>query len=77
MMMLSGGLTSIESQPAFIHPMTWFLPFRHYMAFTLDVIFRGAALDIVWPLFLIVADLKRISFASSRAMFCRSISVAE
>lgn len=77
MMMLSGGLTPIESQPEFIQPVTWFLPSRHYMAFAQAVIFRGAGIDIVWPQFLIVAGLGSIFFASSLAMFRRSISVAK
>ena len=57
MMMLSGGMSPIESQPEVIQPLTWLLPSRHYMSFAQAVIFRGAGIDIVWPQFLTVAVL--------------------
>ena len=34
MMMLSGGMSPIENQPDFLRPITWFLPSRHFMAFS-------------------------------------------
>ena len=76
MIMLSGGLTPIESQPEIIQPATWLLPSRHYMAFAQAVIFRGAGMDIVWPQFLIVAGLGLIFLLASLALFRRSISVS-
>ena len=76
MIMLSGGLTPIESQPEIIQPATWLLPSRHYMEFAQAVIFRGAGMDIVWPQFLIVAGLGLIFLLASLALFRRSISVS-
>ncbi|MEP3666785.1 MAG: ABC transporter permease, partial [Roseibium sp.] len=52
MMMLSGGMTPIESQPQEVQYFTLLLPSRHYMAFAQSVVFRGAGLDVVWPQFL-------------------------
>ncbi len=77
MMMLSGGLTPVESQPDFVQPVTWFLPSRHYMAFAQAVVFRGAGIDIVWPQFLTVIGLGSAFFASSLMLFRRSITVAK
>jgi ABC-2 type transport system permease protein len=77
MMMLSGGMSPIESQPEIIQPMTWLLPSRHYMAFAQSVVFRGAGLDIVWPQFLTVALLGGTFFAASLALFRRSITVSK
>lgn len=74
MMMLSGGMSPIESQPAVIQPVTWLLPSRHYMAFAQAVVFRGAGADIVWPEFLTVAGLGFAFFAASLALFRRSIA---
>ncbi len=76
MIMLSGGLTPIESQPEIIQPVTWFLPSRHYMEFAQAVIFRGAGMDIVWPQFVIVAVLGLIFLLASLALFRRSISIS-
>ncbi len=75
MMMLSGGMTPIESQPEWLQPLTNFLPSRHYMSFAQAIVFRGAGLDIVWREFLAVAVLGGIFLASSILLFRRSISV--
>lgn len=74
MMMLSGGITPIESQPEIIRPVTWFLPSRHYMAFAQAVVFRGADFEIVWPQFVTVVGLGFSFFAASLALFRRSIA---
>ncbi len=77
MMMLSGGMSPIESQPDFVQPITWFLPSRHYMSLAQAISFRGAGIDIVWPEFLTVAGLGFVFFAASLVLFRRSISVAQ
>lgn len=77
MMMLSGGISPIESQPDIVQPVTWLLPSRHYMAFAQAIAFRGAGLDIVWPDFLTVAGLGSVFFALSLMLFRRSITVSK
>ena len=77
LMMLSGGMTPIESQPDWLQPLTNLLPSRHYMSFAQAVVFRGAGLDIVWPQFLVVALLGGAFFAASLALFRRSIAVSK
>jgi ABC-2 type transport system permease protein len=74
MMLLSGGLTPIESQPEIIQPVTWFLPSRHYMAFAQAVVFRGADISIVWPQLLAITGLGSVFFAASLALFRKSIA---
>ncbi|MEP4889801.1 MAG: ABC transporter permease [Aliiglaciecola sp.] len=74
MMLLSGGLTPIESQPDIIQPFTMLLPSRHYMAFSQAVVFRGADLFIVWPQLLFIVGLGSVFFISSLALFRRSIA---
>lgn len=73
-MMLSGGMSPIESQPQIIQPATWFLPSRHYMAFSQAVVFRDAGLSIIWPQLLIMTGLGSTFFIASLALFRRSIS---
>ena len=75
-MMLSGGMSPIESQPEIIQPITWLLPSRHYMSFSQAVIFRGAGLDIVWPQLLALTLLGGVFFAASIALFRRSIAIS-
>lgn len=77
MMMLSGGVSPVESQPDIVQPFTWLLPSRHYMAFAQAIVFRGAGIGIVWPQFLTVAGLGVVFLWGSLAMFRRSISAAK
>lgn len=77
MMMLSGGMSPIESQPDVIQPITWLLPSRHYMAFAQAVVFRGASFEIVLPQFLAVAGLGSAFFVASLLLFRRSITVSK
>ena len=74
-MMLSGGMTPIESQPDWLQPLTNLLPSRHYMSYALAIIFRGAGIAEVWHEFLAVAVLGTLFLASSILLFRRSISV--
>ncbi|WP_166423323.1 ABC transporter permease [Paraglaciecola sp. 20A4] len=76
-MLLSGGLTPIESQPEIIQPITWLLPSRHYMAFAQAVVFRGANISIVWPQMLTILGLGTVFFGASLMLFRRSISVSK
>ena len=73
MVMLSGGLTPIESQPDIIQPLTWLLPSRHYMEFSQAVVFRGAGFDLVWPQLTIIIALGVAFFIASLALFRRSL----
>ena len=76
-MLLSGGLTPIESQPEIIQPITWLLPSRHYVAFAQAVVFRGANIGIVWPQMLTIFGLGTVFFGASLMLFRRSISVSK
>ena len=77
LLMLSGGMTPIESQPDWLEPITNFLPSRHYMAFAQAVVFRGAGIDIVWPQLVAVALLGAMFLTASLLLFRRSISTAK
>jgi ABC-2 type transport system permease protein len=77
MMMLSGGMTPIESQPDWLQPITLGLPSRHFMAYSQAIVFRGAGLETVWPQLLAMAGLGSLFFLASLAMFRRSISTMQ
>ncbi|TMM51757.1 ABC transporter permease [Sulfitobacter sabulilitoris] len=74
MMMLSGGMSPIESQPDFIRPFTWLLPSRHFMEFAQAVVFRGATFAVVWPVLMNMAVLGAAFFLVSLLLFRRSIT---
>lgn len=74
MMMLSGGMSPVESQPQWVQYVTWFLPSRHYVSFMQAIIYRGAGFSIVWKEFVIVLLMGVIFLAVSLLLFRRSIS---
>ncbi|WP_420231548.1 ABC transporter permease [Pseudomonas sp. ABY48] len=74
MMMLSGGMSPIESQPQWVQYVTWFFPSRHYVSFTQAIVFRGANLDIVWKEFLTVMVMGVTFLTMSLMLFRRSVA---
>lgn len=74
MLMLSGGETPIEGQPAWLQAGTLLLPSRHYMSASQAIAFKGAGLDTVWPEFLWMALLGSVLLAASLLLFRRSVA---
>ncbi|MGM0583829.1 MAG: ABC transporter permease [Pseudomonadota bacterium] len=73
--MLSGGMGAIESQPDLVQRLTLALPSRHFLAFAKAVVFRGAGLGSVWVELALMAGLGAIFFAASLLLFRRSMSL--
>lgn len=73
--MLSGGMGAVESQPDMVKNLTLALPSRHFLAFAKAVVFRGAGLSAVWPQLALMAGLGAAFFAASLLLFRRSMSV--
>jgi ABC-2 type transport system permease protein len=74
MMMLSGGMSPIESQPQWVQYVTWFFPSRHYVSFTQAIVYRGADLGIVWKEFLTVLVMGVTFLSVSLVLFRRSVA---
>jgi ABC-2 type transport system permease protein len=75
--LLSGGSTPVESQPAWLQAMTYFLPTRHFVSFSQVIIYRGGGLAAVWPHFAVVAAVGVAFFVYSLSLFRRSIAVTK
>lgn len=73
--MLSGGMGAVESQPDLVQKLTQALPSRHFLAFAKAVVFRGAGIDAVWHQLALMAGLGAIFFTASLLLFRRSMSV--
>ena len=73
MLMLSGGETPIEGQPAWLQAGTLFLPSRHYMSASQAIVFKGAGIDVVWPEFIWMSVLGLALLGTSLARFRKSI----
>lgn len=74
--MLSGGMGAIESQPDIVQRLTTALPSRHFLAFAKAVVFRGADVGSVWLELSLMAGLGLLFFAASLALFRRSMSLS-
>lgn len=74
--MLSGGMGAVESQPELVQHLTLALPSRHFLSFAKAVAFRGAGLDTVWPQLLLMAGLGIGFFVGSLLLFRRSMSLS-
>lgn len=74
--MLSGGMGAIESQPDLVQRLTLALPSRHFLAFAKAVVFRSAGLGSVWVELALMAGLGATFFAASLLLFRRSMSLA-
>jgi ABC-2 type transport system permease protein len=57
MNMLSGSNTPLESMPPWLAIMMQVSPSTHFVSFAQSILYRGAAIDVVWPEFLLVAGI--------------------
>lgn len=76
-MMLSGGMTPVESEPLVMQYVTWFLPSRHYISFSQAIIYRGADFSIVWKEFATVFAMGVVFVIGSTLLFRRSIETSK
>lgn len=74
--MLSGGMGAIESQPDMVQRLTMALPSRHFLAFAKAVVFRGAGPGAVWLELSLMAGLGLAFFVASLALFRRSMNLS-
>jgi ABC-2 type transport system permease protein len=49
---LSGALTPVEAMPAWLQPITWLNPIRHFGIITRASLLKGSGMDVLWPNFL-------------------------
>ena len=77
MMMLSGGMSPVASQPQWLQYVTWFLPSRHYVSFMQAIVSRGADFTIVWKEFATVLIMGITFLGASLLLFRRSIATTQ
>lgn len=74
MLLLSGGETPVEGQPAWLQIGTLVLPSRHYMSASQAIVFKGAGIETVWPEFFWMTLLGTALLATSLLLFRRSVA---
>jgi ABC-2 type transport system permease protein len=75
MILLSGGLTPIESMPWWLQKFMHLSPSTHFVSFAQAILFRGAGLDIVWPQLLTIAGIGAAFFIIALARFRKAIAL--
>jgi len=75
--LLSGGSTPVESQPAWLQAITYFLPSRHFVSFSQVIIYRGGGFAAVWRNFAMVSGIGLGFFTYSVILFRKSIAVTK
>lgn len=74
LMLLSGSSTPIESMPTWLRLVMQLTPSTHFVAFSQDVLYRGAGFEIVWPQLLTLAIIGALYFSLSLARFRHAIT---
>ncbi len=75
MILLSGGLTPIESMPWWLQKFMHLSPSTHFVSFAQAILFRGAGLDIVWSELLTIAGTGAAFFIIALARFRKAITL--
>ena len=71
--MLSGGVTPRESMPEFVQQIMLAAPTTHFVKLAQGIIFRGGAIDVIWPQFLALAAIGAALFGIALVRFRRTI----
>ena len=71
--MLSGGVTPRESMPEFVRQIMIGAPTTHFVKLAQGIIYRGGALDVVWPQFLGLAIIGALLFSVALRRFRKTI----
>jgi ABC-2 type transport system permease protein len=75
MMLLSGGMTPVESQPALLRgAMALVCPSPHFVKFAQSVLYRGSGLALVWDQMLAMAVMAAATFAITLMRFRKVLS---
>jgi ABC-2 type transport system permease protein len=75
MIILSGGMTPLESMPAPLQAVMRITPAPHFVALATAVLYRGAGLAVTWPHFAAVAAIGALFFGASLWRFRASVAV--
>ncbi len=74
MQILSGGTTSQDNMPDAIRWVMQLAPTTHFVNFSKAILFRGAGLSIVWPIFLKMIAIGALFFTIALKRFRRTVA---
>ena len=74
MQILSGGTTSQDNMPDIIRWVMQLSPTTHFVNFSKAILFRGAGISIVWPIFLKMLAIGALFFFVALKRFRRTVA---
>ena len=74
MQILSGGTTSQDNMPDVIRWVMQLSPTTHFVNFSKAILFRGAGISIVWPIFLKMIAIGALFFTIALKRFRRTVA---
>ena len=74
MQILSGGTTSQDNMPDVIRWVMQLSPTTHFVNFSKAILFRGAGISIVWPIFLKMIAIGALFFTVALKRFRRTVA---
>ena len=76
MILLSGGITPMDSMPEMLQFIMKFAPSTHFVSFAQAILFRGAGFDVVWRDFATVALIGVVFFIGALLRFRKTVGEA-
>ena len=76
MILLSGGITPMDSMPEMLQFIMKFAPSTHFVSFAQAILFRGAGFDVVWHDFATVALIGAVFFIGALLRFRKTVGEA-
>lgn len=76
MIVLSGGLTPLESMPDILRTIMTVVPSTHFVSFATAVLYRGAGLEVVWDALATIAGIGAVFFTAALLRFRSSVALA-
>ncbi|MGD9578155.1 MAG: hypothetical protein AB7Y74_07875, partial [Syntrophorhabdus sp.] len=70
-----GGSTPRESMPVFAQNVMLAAPTTHFVSAAQAILFRGAALDVVWPQFIALLVIGTVFFLIALSRFRKTITL--
>ncbi len=74
MNMLSGGTSPLDGMPVLLQYLMQAAPSTHYTSFTQAVLYRGAGIDVVWPLLAKIGVIGTVLFTVALLRFRTTMS---
>jgi ABC-2 type transport system permease protein len=75
MIVLSGGMTPLESMPDVLRVIMTVVPSTHFVSFATAVLYRGAGFEVVWESLATIAGIGAVFFTAALLRFRSSVAL--